>query len=192
MSRPKLVSQPERPVLPTIKDLEASGFSLDASELTLFDSIAIEQVEKAGTPIMYWHYDRTNTVVDPVYDEPVERKFIGPFRLKGSVDYPDSTPEAREQGLRTQWNCTLWIPRKSLEIQKAPEPNIGDVILLWDTNFFASEGVQDENVPGAKYMFVVTDSDSDGHLFDTPAFTFFKLDLERRTEYTPERFLKSK
>lgn len=191
MTRPRLPSYPERPVLSSIKDLSAGGFTLDDRELALFDSIAKEHTEKSGTPVLYWHYDRKRSTVDPVYDEPENRVFDGPYKVVGNVTYPDSMPEAREQGLRTQWNASLWIPRRALEEAGAPEPDVGDVVLLWSNSYFISDGVQEAKVPGAQFMFVVTDSNSDGHLFDTPSFVGFRLEIERRSEYTPERFLKS-
>ena len=191
MSSPRLISQPGSPKLCSIKDLEAGDFSLDAQELVLFDSIAVEHTEKSGTSMLYWHLNRVGTTIDPVYDEPVQRKFEGPFRLKGNITYPESSPEAREQGMRSQWNATVWIPRKTLELANAPEPDVGDVIQVWNNSFFMSDGVESEQVPGAQFMFVVIDANTDGHLFDTPSFVGFKLEVERRTEYTPERFLAS-
>jgi len=162
----------------------------DSSELCMFDSIAGEHIEAYGTDLRFWHQDHEHTKRDALYDEPVDRAFKGPYLLKGYVEYAGGTPEMTEQGMRVTWAGNIWIARSSLEAANAPAPLEGDVISYWDVPFFAEHAVNSEEpVPGKMYAFDVVNSDDDGHVFDSEAFLYFKLDVRRRTEFTPERRL---
>jgi hypothetical protein len=173
----------------TEKPSGCDPFALDGREVCLFDHFAEEHLNIYGTPIEYYHQDIANSVRDRLYDEPIDRAWLGPYKLKAYVEYIAAQPEAREYGTRITWNGTIWISRKSLETIGAPAPLEGDIIRYWSNKFFKEHSVNGEEVPGAGYYFDVINSDDDGHVFDSAAFTGFKLTVSRRTEYTPERRL---
>lgn len=162
---------------------------LSASEQKLFDSVANEVVAIAGTDIMYYELDIPNSKRDPLYDEPVERAWKGPYALKGYVDAPIGVPESREEGFRTTWECTVWISREAFEAVKAGSPTEGDVLQFWDNTFWnIDEAAQGEaNIPRVGLYFDVIAVDPDGVLFDNPQFVGFKMTVRRKSEFTPER-----
>ncbi len=166
-----------------------SPFELTGSEICLFDQFADDHLNIFGTPIEYWHQDIANSTRDPLYDEPIDRAWLGPYSLKAYVEYIPAVPEAREEGTRITWNGTIWFTRKSLEDIGAPAPLEGDVIHYWQNRFFREHSVNGEHISNAGYYFDVVNADDDGHLFDSANFVGFKLTVVRRTEFTPERRL---
>lgn len=173
------------------KSPACAPFRLDGSELCFFDSIADGQVQIAGTPIEYWHQDVENSVRDPLYDEPIARAWQGPFRLMAFVEYAPQQTEAREEGTHSTWTGSIWVSRVSLEGAGARAPAPGDVIRYWgDTAFYGDWGVDGANEPGSMYAFDVQNVTTDGHMFDSSRFVGFKLEVVRRTEFTPERRLR--
>lgn len=162
---------------------------LDGSELQMFDSIAQEHVKAHGTEILYWRQDLDRSQRDPLYDEPVDRSFRGPYKVYGFVEYAAGQPETTEQGMRVTWAGTVWIPRVEFEQSGAGSPLEGDVLQYWNVPWFGEHGVNSEEVPGRGYYFDVVNADDDGHVFDSAAFVGFKLEVRRRTEFTPERRL---
>lgn len=175
-----------------VKDCGPPGcptLAFDGLELCLFDSIASEVIDIAGTPLDYWRQDVLNSTRDPVYDEPIERVWKGPYRFRGLVEFSASNTEAREEGTRKTWNTTVWIPRVNLEKAGAGVPLEGDVLRFWHVNFYKTRSTIGENVPGAGYYFDVTNVDEDPHIFDSANFVGFRLTVARRTEFTPERRL---
>lgn len=166
-------------------------FRLDGAETCLFDSIASEQVAISGTPIQFWHQDIESAVRDPLYDEPISRAWLGPFTLMAFVEFAPNSTEAREEGTRATWTGSIWVPRTSLEQAGSFAPEPGDVIRYWsDVGFFNAQSVLGANEPGSGYYFDVTNVSTDGHLFDSSKFIGFKLDVSRRTEFSPERRLR--
>jgi hypothetical protein len=79
-----------------------------------------------------------------------------------------------------------------VEDADAGVPGEGDVIKSWNIPFYALYGLGDrpEAPPDAGYYFNVIDVDTDGQIFDNPSFVGYKLQLRRRTEFTPERRIK--
>jgi len=160
---------------------------LDGSELCYFDSLLEEHIQITGTPIEYYHQDLAKSRRDPLYDEPIERAWKGPYRLKGFVEYIPSQSEMREEGFRVTWNGTVFLPRKALEDLGAPSPLQGDVLRFWENKFFQKHAAGGREEPGAGYYFDVIHVDDDQHLFDTALFLGFKLTVARRTEFSAER-----
>lgn len=158
-------------------------------EIALFDSVASELVQRAGTVIDYYAIDIAGSDRDPLYDEPTARRFRGPFRLKAFVAYADSQPDPRQEGFVNSWASSAWIPR--VEFEKSNfgdiQPGEGDIIRVWNLPYFNEAAVDDESVPGAGFYFNVVNVSNDGHLFDQPQFVGFTFQLARNTEFTPER-----
>lgn len=162
-------------------------FVLEPSNLCFFDSIVQMQTQATGTPIEYWSQDYKAQVRDPLYDEPIQRVWRGPFKLKAIVEYTPSEAESREEGYRVTWNGSMFIARRDLEDAGAPPPNSGDVVRYWQNKFFAQYASGGNNDPGAGYYFDVVNVSEDQHIYDSAAFLGFTVRLARRTEFAPER-----
>lgn len=190
MAGPKkpLILQPY-PKLRPVAPYPFPKLSLPECEHDLFDSIAQEHVDILGTDIDLYLHDIEKSKRDPLYDEPVQRVYLGPYRIKGYVSWPDSVPEARMEGLRSTFGAEAWIARKTLEDAGLKQvPGESDVMRIWRTPFFNEMAVDfDSQSPGAGYYFDIVDVDDDGHLFDSATFVGFKFTIKRRTEFTPER-----
>lgn len=166
-------------------------FALDGEDAPMFDHFAQEHTDAVGTEIFLWHQDLGESVRDPLYDEPIEREWLGPFKLKGYVEYIPGTPSMREEGLVVRWQGRVWIARKELEDTKTPAPLEGDVVKFWDDKFFAEHSVNAEEGVHGGYYFDVINADDDGHVHDSEHFVGIVLTVLRRTEFTPERRLDS-
>lgn len=175
------------PTMRKVAPYEFSTLQLPDCEHDLFDSIAQEHVRIAGTDIDYYSHRVKDSTRDALYDEPTERAYSGPFRLKGYLVWPDLTPDISEKGWRSVANAECWIARKEIEDLHCPAPSETDVLRIWNTPFFNQWAVDGEDVPGAGYYFDVLNVNDDGHLFDSPQFVGFKMIIKRRTEFTPER-----
>ena len=167
------------------------SFKLDSSESQMFDHIAQEHTEAHGVDILYWHQNLGESIRDPLYDEPIERVWDGPFKITGYVEYMAGTPQMQEEGLTVRWQGTIWIARVELEDKNAPSPLEGDVLKFWDNKFFAEHGVNAEEGVHGGYYFDVINADDAGHVHDTDHFVGILLTVMRRTEFTPERRLDS-
>lgn len=176
------------PTLRKVTPYQSNKLGMPDCEHDLFDSIAQEHTGIAGTDIEYYSHEVTKATRDPLYDEPLKRVYSGPFRVKGYVAWPDTTPEVRMEGWRTVVNAEAWISRKEIEEKGCPAPSETDVLRLWKIPFFDKEwAVDGDNVPGSGYFFDVLNVNDDGHLFDSAQFVGFRLTLKRRSEFTPER-----
>lgn len=162
-------------------------------ESFLFDCWAGEHVRLSGTDIDFFSLDLDRSTVDPLYGEALERKWKGPFKLKGYLEVPSISPEVGEEGLSASFETSVWIARVELESKGAPAPAPQDIIRFWNTPFFNSRGVLDENVPQSGYFFSVTNiPETDGHIMGLPRFVGFKLEIKRETSMTAERLLLGK
>lgn len=168
-----------------------ASFKLDDSESQMFDHFAQEHTEAHGTDLHLWHQNLETSTRDPLYDEPIEREWGGPFKLTGFVEYMAGTPQMREEGMVVRWQGTIWVARKELEDTGTPAPLEGDVIKFWDNKFFAEHSVNAEHGVHGGYYFDVINADDDGHVHDTGHFVGIMLTVLRRTEFTPERRLNS-
>jgi hypothetical protein len=168
---------------------ESCTFQLCDGEKSLFQCWADEHVSIAGTKVKFFHLDIEESSRDPLYDESIERVFVGSYIFKAFITYPESTPEAREEGLHATWDAEMWVPSSQIIQSGAPVPGEGDVIQFWDDSveWYKKYGVLEQDIPGSGYLFDVIKVDEDGHLFDQAAFVGFKCSLKRRTEFTAER-----
>jgi len=183
--------KPVRP-FPSFRPVETyphDTFRLTDTSRPLFDSVASEHTRRVGTAVEFFSQDAQGKERDAVYDEPISGRWKGPFRVHAYVEWPDSSPSAGQEGLKTEYNGSLWLARVDLEQVLAPDPNEGDVVRIWRLPFYdqkwSTAGV--ENISRSGYYFDIMDVDDDGHLFDTPSFMGFKCMIQRRTEFTPER-----
>jgi hypothetical protein len=168
---------------------DGSGiFELNDNEKAFFDSIAQEQIDIAGTVADFFSQQVEQSTRDPLYDEPTERVWSQPYRIKVWVAWPQSAPVVGEHGFKFEFTGQAWIPRKTLEDANAPAPFEGDVLRFWKLPFFDDFGVaRDKRLTNKGWFFDVTNSDPDGHINDTATFVGFKLDLKRRSEFGAER-----
>ena len=161
------------------------GRVLNDCERDLFDKINRELNELAGVQINYYGYnpfDPDNCVnIDPLYGEPEDRNFAGPYRVWALVKYPEYQPLAEEVGFGRDWDAVVTISRSHLDEQGAPYPTEGDVIEMWRTPFHDAWSM------GVGLFFDVIKASPDGYINDSPSFTQFKLGVKRRSQFGAER-----
>ena len=78
------------------------GRVLNDCDRDLFDQINSCLNEMAGVQVNYYGYDPHNienvAKIDPLYGEPTERTWSGPYRVWAIVKYPNYEPLAEESG----------------------------------------------------------------------------------------------
>lgn len=171
---------------------EGEAFGLGDTERALFDSLAQEHVGIIGTDIEYWPQAVTNNkgylnVVDPLYNEPAKRAFLGPYLLKGYLSYPEHDPSPGQEGWSSQFDATAYITRAEFEKFNMGSPTESDIIRVWKTPYWNQVAVDGFDVPGSGLYFSIVSTKEDGVLFDTASFMGFTLTLRRTTQQTPER-----
>ena len=164
-------------------------FELDGRDAAMYDHFAQEHVNASGTTILLWHQDLEESLRDPLYDEPIDRVWAGPYKLKAWVEYIAGTPQMREEGMTVRWEGRIWVARKELEDTGTPAPLEGDVIKYWDNKFFAEHGVNAEEGVHGGYYYDVINVDDAGHVQDSDHFVGLTINVLRRTEFTAERRL---
>jgi len=167
----------------------AGEFDLENENEELHAIWAQEQVQAEGTTVDYWSQDLIETTLDPLYNEPSERVWAGPYRFKVWVEFPSQSYEVREEGNAISWEGRMWIPRRTVEdVEMVESPKEGDVVRIWQIPHFDTfaQGM-DHDIPGAGYYFDLIGVEEDGHVHDNPEFTGFVCDIKRRTVFTPER-----
>jgi hypothetical protein len=189
---------PLKPILPTrpVRPYPPKPFHLGDQDTPLFERIAREHTHIIGCDIEYWVLDVQKSKTDPVYGEPLERSWAGPYRVVGYAEYPAGTTTSDEIGTRISWVSTAWISRLAFEQQGTPVPGEGDILhITWERArqvFSGAIGGDGDVVPpGQKigYYFDVIQVDDDGHIFDSAAYVGYRYDLKRRSEFMPERKL---
>jgi len=141
-------------------------------ETPRFDRWNKEYVEKFGTIVKLTIFDKANTQMDVVYNEPIAPLPANTFELPAIVVelIPVSTPEARDEGFRDEKDTTIHFARAHLEevvgINDVQEGSIVEVYgNQWDVLNTQREGFMN-NIN--KWMRVV-------------------CFLKRRTEFFPDR-----
>jgi hypothetical protein len=171
-----------------VQPMTSGDFHLSDCEIFLFDGIASEVTNIAGTEVDLFQFNKKKSTRDPLYDETIKDSFDGPFRLRAWVEWPDPTPETRAEGFRKTFPATMWLARVDLEVIGASAPSFGDIVRFWNTPYFNGTSTSYQvgsNVKG--YYFTLTEVKDDGHLFDNPSFVGFKCTIARNTEFAPER-----
>lgn len=184
--------QPLRPkpiVQPSAHKSIDPAFHFDASEIFLWDLYAQEPINIAGTEAQLFTRSAAKSTIDPVYSEPAQVGWDGPYNLLVHIEWPEKTPEVSEEGLRAVWPAGAWIPRKTLEQVGARPLRAGDILRFWRLPYFDSSASNAQNSKIASFYFDILKANSDGHLVDTPAYVGFRLDLKRKTSFGPEEQL---
>lgn len=175
--------------LPKSGPQKCGPFSLGERDGAMFDHFAQEHTEASGTEILFWHQNLEESLRDPLYDEPIDREWLGPYKMKAWVEYIAGSPQMTENGMTVRWSGTMWIARKTLEDGGIPAPLEGDVIKYWDNKFFTEHGVNAEEGVHGGYYFDIINVDDHGHVHDSGHFVGLTINIMRRTEFTPERRL---
>ncbi len=165
------------------------NYKVYGPELKLHDQYAKEHTRRIGTQVDYFCLNIPDSIIDPVYGEAIAHNFSKAFKIFGYLSWPNPSFDAREDGTHTTFTGSLWLARKELEDVGMPLPREGDVVRFWDTAYYNFAAANDRKVEGAGMFFDVFECKDDGHLFDSPYFVGFKLDIKRRTEFGPERKL---
>lgn len=184
--------EPFNPVKPSVDPIrpgkdENFRHGPDTPDVHMFDHFAKESTDRYGTEIDFFSQDLDPKYRDPLYGEPTQRVWTGPYRLYAWVSWADSTPIVDDSGFRFRWQAQCWIPRASLEAIKAPYPFEGDVIRFWNVPFFNETAASGQDIKSAGYFFDVVNADDDGHFLDEAHFVGFKIDLVRRGEFGAEQ-----
>ena len=158
-------------------------------EIFLVDRDVQEHIRQVGTKIDYYQLDTKNSKVDPLYDEPIARKFSKAFILYVYVSWPNPEFMVREDGVHSVFQSAVYMARKEAEDVGLQDPHPGDIIRFWNTPFFNKLAANGREIEGAGMYFDVIEVKNDAHLYDTPYFTGFKIDVKRRTEFGAERKL---
>lgn len=168
---------------------EGDTFGLTDSERALFDSVTTEHVNIIGTTFEYFLQNQSKSIVDPLYDEPAERKFDGPYIIKGYFSYPEHDPSPGMEGWSSEFNATAFFPRTEFERLNLPlgSPNESDIVRVWNTAYWNQVSVDGFDIPDRGMYFSITNLKEDGVLFDTASFMGFTATLRRITQQTPER-----
>ena len=165
---------PKRRVFPG-GDCEGCG-----DEQALFDSIASEPAKLAGTSVAYYKIRRAKHR-HSLYKEPSvdgDWSFEGPWELAATLDFPQSdnvTPTATENGIESTAEAVAWVSRKEFEDRSAPYPQEGSVLEFWWTPPFAQER--------QKSQWDIVKATRDGNIFNSEAFTMYKLELRSRSKF---------
>jgi hypothetical protein len=184
--------------IPTFSEAANTPYNYNVAgpELALQDQYAQEHVRNVGTPLNYYILSRTGsqeentgTQLDPLYSEPTRRDFSDPYKIFAHINWPQTNFETRDDGTHIIIITNMWIARKELEDAGVKHPQPGDVVHFWDLPYFNLLAANDREVEGAGMYFDVLEVRTDGHLFDTPYFTGYKIDIKRRTEFGAERKL---
>jgi hypothetical protein len=162
---------------------------MNDKELFLFDTWTQERTTIEGTDVEYYSLDVLGSKKDPLYNEPVEPVFKGPYKLRIVVFNIEFTPEAQERGFRHIYSAAAWIPRRTVEDASMGFPHEGDALRIWRTPFFDRFTEPEKMIDGTGFYFDVIKVDADGHPFDEPGFVGFRLEMKRRTEFNPDRRL---
>jgi hypothetical protein len=177
---------------------EGESFGLTDSERALFDCVVSEQTNIAGTEILYYQLSLDTqmnnangepvSIRDPLYDEPVKRVYLGPYRIKAYMSYPEIGPQLGVEGFNSTADATAFIPRATLEAAGMPYPSESDILGAWNNYPYWNSSVASAGfkVPNAMFYFAVTDVREEGQLFDTGSFMGFTLTLRRTTQQAPE------
>lgn len=165
-----------------------SPFILGDSEKFLFHLWAKEQVDIVGTEADFFSQDVKGSKRDALYDEPTDRKWSRPYRIKLWFSWPVSSPVSGEEGFSKDFKSQVWVPVTTLVEAQAPEPKEGDVFHLWDFPFYNLDAAPDqEGIPNVGLYFDVKNVNNDGYINDSPSFVGFRCDLSRRTKFSAER-----
>jgi hypothetical protein len=171
---------------------ERPEFRLDGDELQMWDVFAQEPINAAGTLCELWRRNLAKSVVDPLYSEPTQVAFDGPYVFYANIEWPESTPEASEEGMRVVFPSGCWIPRKTIEEVGAAGVRKGDILRFWKLPYFDEKSSNYQHIPGEGYYFDIIKTNDDGHLHDAAQFVGFRCDLKRKSAFGPEEmFLKS-
>lgn len=171
---------------------ETPQFRLDATEIQMWDLYAQEPIQASGTDCELFTRNLRKSTIDPLYSEPAQTVFDGPYLLRANVEWPEFTPEVSEEGMRAVWPSGCWIPRKTIEEVNARPPREGDILRFWKLPYFDERSSNDQHLHFAGFFFDVIKVNDDGHLHDNSAFVGFRCDLKRKSSFgAEEQFFKS-
>ena len=150
---------------------DVTFFDQDAS---FMQELAAERDNLSSPVIEYYIFDRSANV-DPLYNEPVDWSYKGPFRLRASVQFVewDNRDESvRDEGYESSWDATVGIAK-----------------LNWDR--FVGEGyvpkTSDVLKVNGRWWDVAMKTGESGAVLDTDKFVGYQLGLVARSKFTPDR-----
>jgi hypothetical protein len=157
------------------------GRLLNDCDASYFDKINAEVNELSGEEVNYYAMNAVAGKVDPLYGEHTERSPDGPYKVWGSISWPQMSVNTTESGIGVDFDGMITVSRSHLDQRNIPYPSEGDIMEFWRTPY------HDVNSRGKGLFFDIIKAEGDGYVNDSPIFTQFKIYLKRRSQYGAER-----
>jgi hypothetical protein len=162
--------------------------SFDAQEIQYFDSVAAEYGSH-GVTIEFYKQDVAAATYDPLYGEPIQRVWHGPFKLEGFVEAVSADPSVDEHGNATLFETSVYVARQEFDKAHSRYPDEGDIIRVWNLPYLNSTDFALGDTADAGVYLDVVDTSPSGHIFANGEFVGFKIGARRASEDPPERRL---
>lgn len=146
------------------------GKVIDSHDLAYWDSINAEMAEIAGTEA-FLYVLKPEENKDPLYNEPNQFTYAGPYAIMVVVRQPKRTIDVTERGKERINETQIWFSRAHLEDRDCPIPREGDVLEFWDAQYDLEDIVDESQVPTSPY----------------PSPIQFVMNAKRRERFIPER-----
>jgi len=142
----------------------------------LFDSVAQEVNELAGTTGYIFQLEQDESVRDPLYDEPSDMAYkrnsegVEGIECPMLVKDPERSPTSGEEGFRLQKNTRVYVAVKDLTNRDLRRPRVGDIFKIWN-----------------QYYDVTDSSVGDAYVSDSGEIpVVYEVNVVRRTQSPPE------
>lgn len=142
----------------------------------LFDSIAQEVAELAGTTAIFYQFDEDASTKDPLWNESLDTQYkknsSGVVGIECPVVFKDPERNAvvGEEGFRLDKISQVYVARVDLDKRGLRRPRPGDIIKVW-----------------GEYYDVTETHVAEGHINDSGTYSTMQIDVVRRTKGPPER-----
>lgn len=147
----------------------------DSRDQEYLKKLEQERFELTAPVAIFYSMVRGGNTVDPLYDEPVDANnetHLTPFPVIAVFSQLSHTPEAREEGIHTEYEAEVYIAINEWNA-KAPAglaPKEGDIIQIAD-----------------KFYNLLKTSTDDAKIMDSTDFVGYKFEVKRNSNFIPER-----
>lgn len=166
------------------------GLLIHSKEFKLFDEYTREHLKLCGEEIEYWYVDIIENKYDAVYGEHMPKRYTyrGGYKLLSVIKYNPPSITIEVGGSVYTLDCECYLARADFdEINIIPKP--GDLVRIFSSNspYFPSDVVFD----GRGVYYSVIQTGDFGHIHNSDKFTWYKLDLQRKTDILPDLFVRT-
>lgn len=146
------------------------GFLLDDYEKDFMSGIAREIINLSGTTIRHYSMQRSNMVIDPIYNEPVQGDWdYTVYEYRAYFEKGELSIEAEESGVVNVYDARSIVAKQEILDKQGQAPKIGDKIEVY--------GI----------FYDVVQVGKQGYINDTSEFVQYELLLKRNDTFKPER-----